>query len=410
MDGTMGASSAHFQKLANEGWLLYNRRRQISPDLLRSHVYRAWERSHLLGASHLQPKAERLSIADTHRLLIQKADLLEAARPYMRALSTAARQERHAAMLSDESAVILDVVGDDATVLDPTFPGAGSILTEELSGANGIGTPLTEGRYVELVGVEHFIQGFHAFTCQGLPIRRLDGQVVGSLSTSVRKQEASQRLREIFTVAAQGIEAELALRQLERHMSEMLTAGPGSALPLEKLRQDVIQAYAIGKTSLELASLYWTDEHGVDGRRLLSAAGRAMETFKDQSSLCIDLASSEQGTPEPLAILGVLDRIELLLATEARVHQVELLRGERVDAIVVADRRSLERQVLRMLLAGLAAAAGGCLRIDVLEHEGPGGSVRILPSPIGTPHASASTSQLSLFVPRSTQRGLADAH
>jgi transcriptional regulator of acetoin/glycerol metabolism len=392
-----------------EAWLLYKGRHQISTKLLRPHIFRAWERSHVLGASPLQPKAERLSLANTQRLLVEKADLLQAARPYMRALSTAAGHERHAAMLSDEAAVVLDVVGDDATVLDPTFPGAGSILTEELSGANGIGTPLAEGRYLEIVGVEHFIEGFHAFTCQGLPIRSLDGRVVGSLSTSVRKQEASGRLREIFMVAARGIEAELALRQLERRIADVIMVEPESTLPLERLQQDVIQAYTVGKMSVELASLYWHDEPGMDGRSLLVDAGRAIETFKEQSRLCIDLASSEQGTPEPLAILRLLERIEQLLTTEARIYKVDLMHGECADVIVVADRRSLERRVMRLLLAGLAAAAGGYLRIEVVESAEPGSGIRIQAIPVGALGANLLAPDFSLLVPDNPFRHISNA-
>lgn len=406
----MGFDSSNVCKLTREAWLLYKVRHQISPQLLRPHIFRAWERSHVLGASPLQPKAERLSLADTQRLLLQKADLLEAARPYMRALSTAAGHERHAAMLSDEAAVVLDVVGDDATVLDPTFPGAGSILTEELSGANGIGTPLAEGRYLEIVGVEHFIEGFHAFTCQGLPIRGLDGRVVGSLSTSVRKQEASGRLREIFMVAARGIEAELALRQLERRIADVITVDADRTQPLERLRQDVIQAYTVGKMSMELASLYWHDELGMDGRSLLMDASRAIETFKEQSRLCIDLASSERGMPEPLAILRLLERIEQLLATEARIHKVELMHGECADVIVVADRRSLERRIMRLLLAGLAAAAGGYLRVEVVESAEPGGGVHVQAIPVGALGANPLAADLSLLVPGSPFRYHSNAY
>src|SRR5512134_4154864 len=170
-----------------DAWRRYVSTGALARTRLRDPIFRAWERCHDLGTSPLQPKAESLSAAATERLLAEKSEFLGAARPYMAALSRAAGSERHAAMLGDDRGVVLDIVGDEQTVHGPEpFPGPGALLAEEVSGANGIGTPLAGAEYVELVGPEHFIGGFHVFTCQGVPVRAPDGAVTGVISTSVR--------------------------------------------------------------------------------------------------------------------------------------------------------------------------------------------------------------------------------
>src|SRR5512134_2752194 len=170
-----------------EAWRKYVSTGALNPGALRPAVFRAWERCHDFGTSPRQPQAESLSSDATQRLLDSRAGILAAARPYMAALSRAAGSDRHAAMLGDRSGVVLDIVGDEQTVHGPEpFPGPGALLAEEVSGANGIGTPLAGAEYVELVGPEHFIGGFHVVTCQGGPVRAPEGAVTGVISTSVR--------------------------------------------------------------------------------------------------------------------------------------------------------------------------------------------------------------------------------
>ncbi|MFN6558622.1 MAG: hypothetical protein RMY28_002300 [Nostoc sp. ChiSLP01] len=124
----------------------------IPPDLLRADIYRAWERSHLQGANPHTLQAERLSSLDTERLLEKHTYLLNAVRPYFRILSQAAGRERHAVMLSNHEAILVDVIGDEQTIHGPEpFPLPGALLSEAVAGANGIGTTLAEENYTEIV-------------------------------------------------------------------------------------------------------------------------------------------------------------------------------------------------------------------------------------------------------------------
>lgn len=345
-----------------EAWRRYASTGALAHELLRTPVYQAWERSHLQGANPWLPRAEALSPLDTERLLQRQQAMLRAAHPFLRALSAAAGGDRHAAMLSDSQAVVLEVLGDEASVHGPErVPGPGALLSEAACGANGLGTPLAEGGYVELVGPEHFIQGFHPFTCQGIPLRAPDGQVAGVISTSVRRPDASARLREILLCAAHGIEAELLRERLERDLQRALEAAPDEASPLERLRQDVMQAQATARVRL-LSAARVVARSARRELRLVHEAAQAIDTFRRRAELWRMLASEEQQPPRRVDLQESLRELADLLETELRVRQAHLeVEGE--PASLLAEPHQLYRQLFRGLM-------------QALEHAGEGGSVR----------------------------------
>lgn len=171
-----------------EVWRHYVVTKSIPDDVLREPIYRAWRRCDQVGASPFVMQARELRFYQARALFKRENNLIEAARPYMQALSKSAGEERHAAMLGDRNAIVIDVLGDEESVHGAQrVPGPGALLAEQQAGSNGIGSPLAEGGYIELVGPEHFIEGFHAFTCQGLPLKGPDGEIAGVLSTTPLK-------------------------------------------------------------------------------------------------------------------------------------------------------------------------------------------------------------------------------
>jgi transcriptional regulator of acetoin/glycerol metabolism len=350
-----------------EAWRKYVSTGALSRAALRDPVFRAWERCHDLRTSPTQAQAESLSPDATERLLGARDDVLRAARPYMAALSRAAGSERHAAMLGDQSGVVLDIVGDEQTVHGPEpFPGPGALLAEEVSGANGIGTPLAGAEYVELVGPEHFIGGFHIFTCQGVPFRTPDGSVAGVISTSVRKVEASARLREILICAARGIEAELLRTQLEEDVRRVLTSPTGSALT--RLRDDILQSYASARVRLEAASRRAPSRGPEATLALIRDAQRAIDRFARRTALWRELASAEVGVAQPVAAHVIVRDVIDLLETEARTRLVDLHAPAFDEVVFRADPRTFAREVFTALLDALdAAGSGGAVQVIVRE-------------------------------------------
>lgn len=349
-----------------EAWRRYVSTGALKQDLLRAPVFRAWERSHEQGADPQLMRAEALSPPALKRVLGLQQAVLSAAHPFLRALSAAAGGERHAAMLSDAQAVVLAVEGDEASVYGPErVPGPGALLSEELCGANGLGTALAEGGYVELVGPEHFIQGFHLFSCQGIPFRTPEGEVAGALSTSVRRPEASVRLREILVCAAHGIEAELLRGRLEEDLARVAAAAPDDARPLERLRQDVVQVQATARLKLHSAARAVARHRQEEDQRLVQQAEQALNTFRRRAALWRLLATEARAPACSMDLLLCVRALEDLLQTELAVRQVSL-RVEGESVLTLAEPPALYRLLFRRLMRALdQAGAGGTVRACV---------------------------------------------
>lgn len=356
----------------------------ISAGMLRQVVCRAWERSHVHGANARALQAEKLSGLDTERLLLRQGSLIGAARPYLRLLSQAAGADRHAVMLSEHNAIVLDVVGDERSVRGPeSVPGPGSLLTEGVAGANGLGTPLAEEGYVEIIGPEHFIEGFHPFSCQGIPLRNEKQEIVGALSISVRRQEVGQRLKEILLCASHGIEAELLQGRVEEDMRRVLTAAPDDYKALEELRQDIIQAQNAGRLRLEAVSRLAATNRFDYALQLLRQAEESIQLFRRRAALWRDLASLEIGAIQPVSLTDSVRELVELLCTEAAIRKIEVIMEIQEPVRVEADPRNLSRRLFHYFVRAFEiAGSGGAVRVQVLMMPLLSeGQVRLSPIP-----------------------------
>ncbi|MFY0570188.1 hypothetical protein ACN28E_41080 [Archangium lansingense] len=366
-----------------QAWARYVSTGIIDGSLLREPVLRAWERAHELGANPKAAKAERLSERDFERLVEQQQAFISAARPYMESLSGAAGPERHAVGLSDAHAVVLSLLGNEESLHKAKrVAPPGALLSEEVCGTNGMGTPLATGGYVEVVGPEHFISGFHIYTGQGIPIRDPGGKVVGVLTTAVWRPEASRRLRDMLLCAAHGIEAELLLRQLESDIREVLAA-PGDEQALRVLREDVDRLRESSREGFRMAARQATVSRFEYALRLLRLAEETVQDIRHRALVWRSLASLEEGQRRPVALTELVRELLGLLREEALRQRVELVLGEQEPVHVEADVLDLSRQLLHTALQALALAGpGGSVRIDVrLERQQQAGKATFLSLP-----------------------------
>ncbi len=318
---------------------------------LRSYVARAWERSRAARCDPYQGKAHLLSARDTEELLSQQARLVTVVGPFLSALSAAAGADRHAAMLADGDGRLLQVVADRETAADENFPGPGALLSERTSGANGVGTALAENGYVELVGPEHFIEGFHVFTCQGAPLEGPAGGCAGVLSMSVRRLETADKVRDILFCASEAAACEL--------LSSWLTDAVSTQVDplLEKLRQDMVQRIAVTRLRLELAARQIAG--GTDATTTIDVAIQLSRKFGRQAALWRALALGHTAETESMRLADLVADLIELLQTEARVASVQFVWGQVQPIRVIADRPTLLRQLLNGLLTSIQAAASG---------------------------------------------------
>lgn len=326
------------------------------------------------GANPRAMQAEQLSVQETEQLLERNRGLIHAARPYFRMLSQAAGQERHAVMLGDRNAIVLGVTGDDQTINGPEpFPNSGSLLSEGIAGANGIGTSLAEAGYVEIAGTEHFIEGFHPFTCQGIPLYNEKREVTGVFSISVRRPEVGQRLKEILLCASHGIEAELMVANLEQDIRQVLAASPNDYQPLEKLKQDLLQSHQAARLKLEMSSRLVARSRLDYALRLVQQAEHSIQLFRRHANLWHDLASSQRGTVQSVCITDKLDDLIDLLKTEIAIRKVEVITCWQEPILVLVDQKELIRQLLRYFLKSFEQIGEGdrvAVRVEKLAMDG----------------------------------------
>jgi len=381
-----------------EAGRLYRSTGAIEPNLLRPHVFRGWERSHLGGADPRRPQAEALSLLDVERLRGQHQALIQAAQPYMGALSRAAGSEHHAAMLGDTQAVVLDVLGDEQTVHGPgRVPGPGALLDEALCGANGIGTALAEGGYVELVGPEHFVQGLQLFTCHGVPLYDGTGATAGVLSVSVRRLEVGYRLREIMLCAAHAIEMELLSARLEQDLRRVFEAPGAAAEALKRLLDDTLQAQTAVRVRLDFAAEQFSQSHLTHARELLALTTQVLSRFRRHAALWRGLALDEPAAPRPLALDAVVRELVDMLEVEATVCAVEVILQEVEPVVIEADLHGVTRSVFRCLFGAIQATRGGAIHVNVRQTPA-GGELRVVLAP-GAGMAQETPEPVCLVVP-----------
>ena len=357
---------------ARDGWERYAAGdKAISPALVREHVHRSWRRCESLGASPHTRVAHSLGPDALVRALAREREFLAAAEPYLHALVRASEGEHHAAMLGAMDGTVLRVLGDHEHIEAPGFPRPGALLDERTSGANGIGTPLAEGNYVELVGPEHFIAGFHPYTCQGTPIRAPDGRIAGVLAMSVRRRQAAERVHEILLCAARGVESELARRQLElRH---------GSPAPVFSRRGRAVRAAptrcrpGAGRRAAQArdAALAAGRASTRDALALVNAAEELIERFRQRSALWQLLASDEVSAARRVDLRARIHELAELFHTELAVRRISVFIAPGSSVLAHVDPAEFLRQAFRALLRALAARGPGeTIRIDLEQRGG----------------------------------------
>lgn len=334
---------------------------------VRPPIAQAWQRSRTAGCDPYQMRADVLSPTETIALIRAENQLVEIATPFLAALSRAAGAERHAAMLGDANARVLKIVGDPETMADENFPRAGSLLSEGTAGANGIGTALAEGSYVELVGPEHFIEGFHVFTCQGVPLLGLGREAVGVLSMSVRREETAVKVRDILFCASEAAECEL----LSERLTQTLATAQSQAHILESLRQDIVQRIAMARLQFELGAHQIAAN--MDASRTLGAAQQLIQKFRRQAAVWRNLVGQSTAAPEPVDLADLVNDFISLMETEARVTQVQLAWERYERPLVLDDVQALSQRLLSAFLNAMQVTpAGGRIAVVLAKREREG--------------------------------------
>jgi sigma-54 dependent transcriptional regulator, acetoin dehydrogenase operon transcriptional activator AcoR len=211
-------------------WEQFLGRRDLPPHAVRDVIEGSWERCTSSGvdpgrsqaAMPLMEEALR-ALQHAHRDLIgASASITEQARDFL-------AQSGTFMILTDPTGVILETVGDAATVerARTIRLETGAAWDERACGTNAIGTALALRGPVQVHGAEHFCSGIKPWTCSATVIRDpIHGEVLGVLDVSGHRNSFSRHCLALAVITAGRIEGEVARRAMElRH--HLLQAGFG---------------------------------------------------------------------------------------------------------------------------------------------------------------------------------------
>jgi sigma-54 dependent transcriptional regulator, acetoin dehydrogenase operon transcriptional activator AcoR len=180
--------------------------RQLRPFILES-----WQRSRAFG---IDPYRRSGCICvEPHELARRKtlrADLLEAAVPYLHELYKIIKGSKSLITLTDEAGVVLEVVSDDEIREMINFPRQGTVHHEKVIGTSGIGTSIAVDRPVQIHAEEHWLQDNHGWSCNSSTIHRKGG-IIGCLNLSCPLERSHEHSLGLIVASVNAIERELEL-------------------------------------------------------------------------------------------------------------------------------------------------------------------------------------------------------
>jgi len=159
---------------------------------------------------------------DLKQRLLDKKDLIIAAKPFIDKLYDFVKGSDFFTMLTDEDGCILTVTGDDL-ILEKAkrymmIPGA--YMSEECIGTNAMGTAIATNRPVQISGKEHFIKAYHTWTCSGAPIHDDQGNIIGSLDLTGNCNSVHSHTLGMVVAAVTAIESILSLNRKNRLLKD----------------------------------------------------------------------------------------------------------------------------------------------------------------------------------------------
>lgn len=166
----------------------------------------SWKRASAAGV------APTLRRVDVQRTPTVDRRVMAAAAPILRKLADEVADNHAAVIFTDPSGAILESLGDKSVLraLDRAGAAPGHLLAEDAAGTNGIGTALSAGCGIQVVGAEHFVEAFQLFSCTCFPVRDpFTGEVCASLDVTVRAIDHRPDIYEYVRTAATKIEESL---------------------------------------------------------------------------------------------------------------------------------------------------------------------------------------------------------
>lgn len=167
------------------------------------------------------PRPSRILKDKEFQILIQKnKQLIEIAKPFMEILYNFLKGSGFSLYFTEKRGVVLTIIGDEDIIRDQTEMGIieGADMSEKSAGTNGIGTAIFENNSLQISGEQHFIKVFHVWTCSSAVIHNEDGDIIGCLNLTGRRQLAHPHTLGLVVAAVKSIENQLKVEKAQKEL------------------------------------------------------------------------------------------------------------------------------------------------------------------------------------------------
>lgn len=172
-------------------------------------ILESWERCRAFRVDTARAQLRRVPLDELNARLARRASLVEAARKHL-VWALASLEPLHPVIviLTDQDGIVLHSVGNAPEAMTAYGLVPGYDWSERAMGTNGIGTALSFGAAVAVVGAEHYTETWHNNTCVGSPVRGPDGEIWGAvdISTSAGDGDPARLVLVAFLAHVIGLE------------------------------------------------------------------------------------------------------------------------------------------------------------------------------------------------------------
>ncbi|AZV57425.1 sigma 54-interacting transcriptional regulator [Clostridium sp. AWRP] len=167
------------------------------------------------------PRPKRnLNRKELDNLIKENNYIMKIARPFMEILYDFLNGSGFSLYLTDKNGIILTIIGDKDILTEQAKAGIveGADMSEKSAGTNAIGTALFENLSVQISGKEHFINIFQICTCSASVIHNEQGNIIGCLNLTGKRQLAHPHTLGLVVAAVKSIENHLKLNKSQNEL------------------------------------------------------------------------------------------------------------------------------------------------------------------------------------------------
>lgn len=193
---------------------------------VRDVILESWERSRTHGVVMGSLRSVRMSEKELVTRIRDRRSLCDVAFPLLSSLYEFTNGSKLLSQICDEEGYILKMVGQSYfDFIPPEFsPAEGCCRNEKQVGTNGIGTVLSTGKPIQVVGLEHYYTTYWDYTCSGAPIFDPDGKLVGVLCLAGPSEHSKIHTLGLAIAIAEIISREMKLQRTNKEIESAYIA------------------------------------------------------------------------------------------------------------------------------------------------------------------------------------------